>query len=73
LPEPGQKRDPWPRKRRNLANVGSIAQTLVQVLKQCDGTLTRENLMKQAANLEDLELPMLLPGSGSTRARPIST
>ena len=40
----------------------SIAQTLVQVLKQCDGTLTRENVMKQAANLEDLELPMLLPG-----------
>ena len=40
----------------------SIAQTLVQVLKQCDGALTRENVMKQAANLEDLELPMLLPG-----------
>jgi len=40
----------------------SIAQTLVQVLKQCDGTLTRENVMKQTANLEDLELPMLLPG-----------
>ena len=40
----------------------SIAQTLAQVLKQCDGTLPRENVMKQAANLKDLELPMLLPG-----------
>jgi branched-chain amino acid transport system substrate-binding protein len=40
----------------------SVSQTLVQVLKQCGETLTRENVMKQAANLEDLELPMLLPG-----------
>jgi len=40
----------------------SIAQTLVQVLRQCGDNLTRENVMKQAANLEDLELPMLLPG-----------
>jgi len=40
----------------------SIAQTLVQVLKQCGDNLTRENVMKQSANLEDLELPMLLPG-----------
>jgi len=40
----------------------SVSQTLVQVLKQCGDTLTRENVMKQAANLEELELPMLLPG-----------
>jgi len=40
----------------------SIAQTTVQVLKQCGDELTRENVMKQAANLHDLELPMLLPG-----------
>jgi branched-chain amino acid transport system substrate-binding protein len=39
----------------------SVAQTMVQVLKQCGDTLTRENVMKQAANL-DLNLPMLLPG-----------
>ena len=39
-----------------------IAQTLVQVLKQCDNDLSRENIMRQAANLHDLELPMLLPG-----------
>jgi branched-chain amino acid transport system substrate-binding protein len=40
----------------------SVAQTLVQVLKQCGDDLTRENVMRQAANVKDLELPMLLPG-----------
>ncbi|MBV8493319.1 MAG: ABC transporter substrate-binding protein [Alphaproteobacteria bacterium] len=40
----------------------SIGQTTVQVLKQCGDELTRENVMKQAANLRNLELPMLLPG-----------
>jgi branched-chain amino acid transport system substrate-binding protein len=40
----------------------SIAATTVQMLKQCGDELTRENVMKQAANLQDLELPMLLPG-----------
>jgi branched-chain amino acid transport system substrate-binding protein len=40
----------------------SIAQTTVQVLKQCGDELTRENVMKQAASLHDLQLPMLLPG-----------
>jgi branched-chain amino acid transport system substrate-binding protein len=40
----------------------SIAQTMVQVLKQCGDDLTRESVMKQAANLHNLELPMLLPG-----------
>jgi ABC-type branched-subunit amino acid transport system substrate-binding protein len=40
----------------------SIAQTTVQVLKQCGDELTRENVMKQVANLRALELPMLLPG-----------
>ena len=38
------------------------AQLLIQVLKQCGDELTRENVMKQAANLRNLELPMLLPG-----------
>jgi len=38
------------------------AQTLVQVLKQCGDDLTRANVMKQAANLRNLALPMLLPG-----------
>jgi ABC-type branched-subunit amino acid transport system substrate-binding protein len=40
----------------------AAAQTLVQVLKQCGDDLTRENVMKQAANLHNLELPLLLPG-----------
>jgi branched-chain amino acid transport system substrate-binding protein len=38
-----------------------LGQTLVQVLKQCGDDLTRENVMKQAANLK-LDLDMLLPG-----------
>jgi branched-chain amino acid transport system substrate-binding protein len=37
-------------------------QTLVQVLKQCGDELSRENVMKQAANLKDFELGLLLPG-----------
>ncbi|HEV7599612.1 MAG TPA: ABC transporter substrate-binding protein [Bradyrhizobium sp.] len=38
------------------------AQTMVQVLKQCGDELTRDNVMKQAANLKDFELGLLLPG-----------
>ena len=38
------------------------AQTMVQVLKQCGDDLTRENVMRQAANLRDFELGLLLPG-----------
>jgi ABC-type branched-subunit amino acid transport system substrate-binding protein len=40
----------------------SVSQTLVQVLKQCGDDLTRENVMKQAANLRDFRVEMLLPG-----------
>jgi ABC-type branched-subunit amino acid transport system substrate-binding protein len=40
----------------------AAAQTLVQVLKQCGDNLTRENVMKQAASLKDLQLAILLPG-----------
>jgi len=39
-----------------------LAATLVQVLKLCGDELTRENVMKQAANLHDFTVPMLLPG-----------
>jgi branched-chain amino acid transport system substrate-binding protein len=39
-----------------------IAQTMVDVLKRCGDDLTRENVMKQAASLKNLELGMLLPG-----------
>jgi len=40
----------------------SFCQTLVQVLKQCGDDLSRENVMKQAANLKNFTVPMLLPG-----------
>ncbi len=40
----------------------SVAQTMVQVLKQCGDNLTRENVMKQAANLKDLQQDLFLPG-----------
>jgi branched-chain amino acid transport system substrate-binding protein len=39
-----------------------VSQTLVQVLKQCGNDLSRANIMKQAANIKDLSLPLLLPG-----------
>src|ERR1700751_689279 len=38
------------------------SQALIQVLKQCGDNLTRENVMKQAANLKDFTSDMLLPG-----------
>jgi len=31
-------------------------------VKACGDELTRENLMRQAANIDKLSLPMLLPG-----------
>lgn len=37
---------------------------LVEVLKQCGGDLTRENVMKQAARFHDLHVGMLRPGIG---------
>jgi ABC-type branched-subunit amino acid transport system substrate-binding protein len=40
----------------------AVSQTLVQVLKQCGDNLTRENIMKQAANLKDFRTEVLLPG-----------
>ncbi len=39
----------------------TVAQTLVQTLKQAGNELTRANVMKQAASL-DMTSPMLLPG-----------
>ncbi len=40
----------------------SLAAMTAQVLKQCGDELTRENVMKQAANIHDFTVPMLLPG-----------
>jgi branched-chain amino acid transport system substrate-binding protein len=39
-----------------------VAQTMAHVLKQSGNDLSRANLMKQAASIKDLSLPMLLPG-----------
>ncbi len=60
----------WMKKYNTSGNVAdadtvygySAAQTMVAVLKACGNNLTRENLMKQAASIHDLRLPMLLPG-----------
>jgi ABC-type branched-subunit amino acid transport system substrate-binding protein len=53
-----------------------VAQTLVQVLKQCGDNLTRENVMKQAANLRDFRTEVLLPNikinTSATDFAPIS-
>ncbi len=48
----------------DVANVYgyAVAQTLVQVLRQCGDDLTRENVMRQAANLKNFEVSVLLPG-----------
>ena len=40
----------------------SVAQTLAKVLEMCGNDLSRENVMKQAASIKDLDLDMLLPG-----------
>lgn len=40
----------------------AVAQMMVQVLKQAGDNLTRENIMKQAANIKDFQVPMVLPG-----------
>jgi len=40
----------------------SVSKTMLHVLKQCNGDFSRENVMRQAANIKDLEVPTLLPG-----------
>ncbi len=40
----------------------STAQLLVHVLKECGDNLTRENVMKQAASLKNVQLDLALPG-----------
>jgi branched-chain amino acid transport system substrate-binding protein len=55
----------YPEANRSDANViygYAVAQTMVQVLKQCGDNLTRANVMKQAASLHDLTVAGLLPG-----------
>ncbi len=45
-----------------LVTAYNDAQTMVQVLKQCGDNLTRENVMKQAASLKNIQQEMMLPG-----------
>ncbi len=40
----------------------NVAILMTQVLKQCGNDLSRENIMRQAANVKNFELPLLLPG-----------
>jgi branched-chain amino acid transport system substrate-binding protein len=40
----------------------STAQLMVHVLRQCGDDLTRENVLKQATNLKNVELDLALPG-----------
>jgi branched-chain amino acid transport system substrate-binding protein len=40
----------------------AVSDTMLKVLKQCNGDFTRENIMKQATNLHDVDNPLLLPG-----------
>jgi branched-chain amino acid transport system substrate-binding protein len=39
-----------------------VAQAIVKVLEQAGDNLTRENIMKEAANLKNFEISMFLPG-----------
>jgi branched-chain amino acid transport system substrate-binding protein len=39
-----------------------VSSVMLQVLKQCEGNFSRENIMKQAANLHNAPDPVLLPG-----------
>ena len=55
----------YPEANRNDAFVVygyTVAQTMVYVLKQCGDDLTRENVMKRAADMKNLSLDGLLPG-----------
>jgi branched-chain amino acid transport system substrate-binding protein len=40
----------------------SVSRTMLQVLKQCNGDFSRANVMHEAANLHDFDVPTLLPG-----------
>jgi branched-chain amino acid transport system substrate-binding protein len=46
----------------NYVYAYSVTFLMEQTLKKCGDTLTRENLMKQAANTQKLVVPLLLPG-----------
>ena len=53
----------------------AVSKAMLEVLRKCEGNFSRENIMKQAASLHDLEIPTLLPGikvnTSPTNYRPI--
>ena len=53
----------------------TAAQLMTYLLEQCGDDLTRENLMRRALSIKDLELPLLPPGiklnTSQTRRAPI--
>jgi len=51
----------------NIITAYSQGFTLVQVLKKCGDDLSRENVVRQAANLHDLQVPLIL---GALRTSP---
>jgi branched-chain amino acid transport system substrate-binding protein len=55
----------------------AVCLTMQQVLKQCNGDFSRENVLQQAESLHDFEIPVLLPGikvnSSHTDHRPITS
>jgi branched-chain amino acid transport system substrate-binding protein len=55
----------------------AVSTTMLQVLKQCKGDYSRANVMKEAENLHDFELRVLLPGiklnTTHTDHRPITS
>jgi len=58
----------------NITGFG-LTHTMIQTLKQCGSDFSRDNLMKQATSLHDVENPVLLPGikinTSRTNYRPI--
>nr|WP_255467900.1 ABC transporter substrate-binding protein [Reyranella sp. CPCC 100927] len=46
----------------NYVYAFAVSFTMHETLKKCGNELTRENLMRQAANHQKLKLPLLLPG-----------
>lgn len=69
--DPAQKEfSAWMKKYQPNASPGdlfnvqgyTVAGVMAAVLKNCKDDLSRDNIIKQAANLNGLEMPMLLPG-----------
>jgi branched-chain amino acid transport system substrate-binding protein len=62
---------------KDLGNISGfgLTHTMLAVLKQCGSDFSRENMLKQATNLHDLENPVVLPGikinTSPTNYRPI--